>query len=513
MVRWLERNGYDVSYFTGVDGDRRGAEILEHRAFLSVGHDEYWSGAQRANVEAARDAGTSLAFFSGNEVFWKTRWEDGHRTMVCFKETHAGAKIDPGSWTGTWRDSRPFNPEGGRPENALTGTWFSVNSGTRAITVPAADGDLRFWRGTSVANLAPGTTATLTADTLGYEWDSAPDNGAAPAGLVRMSSTTASGVEVLQDHGSTYGAGTATHNLTLYRDPNGARRDALVFGAGTIQWPWGLDDVHERGSPPVSPAMQQATANLLADMGAQPATLQSDLQPPTASTDTIPPTNTLDGPATRRVSAGVPETIHGTASDTGGGVVGAVEVSVDGGASWHPATGREQWSFTWTPTQSGDVTPVARATDDSGNLFGADQASGAEPTGATQPTPLATRPGAAGRPARPKAPRRLRVSHAGIVRLRVSCPAGGRACRVSVRLRRQGRTIAGAKRTVKPGRTSAIRLRLTRAARRELVRRRSLAVTAVTTVRGRTTQTPIRLVAPPRRTTQTPIRLVAPPRS
>ena len=44
--------------------------------FLSVGHDEYWSGGQRANVEAARDAGVHLAFFSGNEIFWKTRWEN-----------------------------------------------------------------------------------------------------------------------------------------------------------------------------------------------------------------------------------------------------------------------------------------------------------------------------------------------------------------------------------------------------------------------------------------------------
>ena len=44
MVRWLERNGYDVSYFTGVDSARFGSEILEHKTFLSVGHDEYWSG-------------------------------------------------------------------------------------------------------------------------------------------------------------------------------------------------------------------------------------------------------------------------------------------------------------------------------------------------------------------------------------------------------------------------------------------------------------------------------------
>ena len=53
---------------------RRG--LQQHKVFLSVGHDEYWSGAQRANVEAARDAGVHLAFFSGNEMFWKTRWEN-----------------------------------------------------------------------------------------------------------------------------------------------------------------------------------------------------------------------------------------------------------------------------------------------------------------------------------------------------------------------------------------------------------------------------------------------------
>jgi hypothetical protein len=33
-------------------------------------------------------------------------------------------------------------------------------------------------------------------------------------------------------------------------------------------------------------------------------------------------------------------TISGTAADTGGGVVGGVEVSTDNGTSWHPATGR-----------------------------------------------------------------------------------------------------------------------------------------------------------------------------
>ena len=57
----------------------------------------------------------------------------------------------------------------------------------------------------------------------------------------------------------------------------------------------------------------------------------------------------------------------GTASDVGGRV-GAVEVSVDGGASWHPATGRETWSYTFTPAGLGAISIRARAADDSANL-------------------------------------------------------------------------------------------------------------------------------------------------
>ncbi len=390
MVRWLERNGYDVSYATGVDSDRAGAELREHKAFLSVGHDEYWSGAQRANVEAARDAGVNLAFFSGNEVFWKTRWEDSHRTLVTYKETHANAKIDPVAnvWTGTWRDPRSFNPEGGRPENALTGTIFTVNAGSAGLRVPAEDGKLRLWRNSPVASQLPGAVATLADDTIGYEWDEDLDNGSRPAGLVRMSSTTVSGVDKLQDYGSTYASGTATHHLTLYRDTNGTLPDALVFGAGTVQWPWGLDSDHDRGGGAANASMQQATVNLLADMRSQPSSLQSGLAPASASSDTAAPTPVITAPAAgTSVEQGVPITVQGTAADAAGRV-GAVEVSVDNGVSWHPATGREMWSYAWTPAAAGAVTIRARAADDSGNLSGPTAGVGITVGGRTCPCSL-----------------------------------------------------------------------------------------------------------------------------
>ncbi len=161
MVRFLERNGYDVSYIAGADTARSGSLLLNHKVFLSVGHDEYWSGAQRANVEAARDAGVNLAFFSGNEIYWRTRWEPSiagtatdYRTLVSYKETWSNQKVDPSAeWTGTWRDPRFASQAdgGGRPENGLSGTLYMSNFSDLPVTVSDVEGKLRLWRGTDLA--------------------------------------------------------------------------------------------------------------------------------------------------------------------------------------------------------------------------------------------------------------------------------------------------------------------------------------------------------------------------
>jgi hypothetical protein len=380
MIRWLEANGYDVSYFSSIDTERNSALIRNHKVWMSNGHDEYVSAGQRAGIQAARDAGVHLAFFSGNTMFWKTRWEnsmDGSntpfRTLVCYKETHANAVIDPADppvWTGTWRDPR-FSPpaDGGKPENALVGTLFRMNGGQNAaITVPQTDGRMRIWRNTSVATLGTGQIATLAPGTIGAEFDDDEDNGFRPAGLIELSNTPiADSSNVLQDYGSTYGSGTVVHKVTLYRAPSGA----WVFATGTYQWSWGLDSNHDRsnlgGSTDIR--MQQATVNLFADMGVQPASLQAGLIIATASTDTTPPGSAITAPAAGSdLAVGTAFTITGTATDNGGGVVAGVEVSVDGGTTWQAANGRSNWSYSWTPRAPGSVTIKSRAVDDSGNL-------------------------------------------------------------------------------------------------------------------------------------------------
>ena len=97
MVRWLEKNGYDVGYSTSLDTHLRPEQLLKPKMFLAHGHDEYWSHEMRSNVTSARDQGIHLAFISSNTMFWQIRFENDihgnqtNRTLVCYKD----AALDP----------------------------------------------------------------------------------------------------------------------------------------------------------------------------------------------------------------------------------------------------------------------------------------------------------------------------------------------------------------------------------------------------------------------------------
>jgi hypothetical protein len=388
MIRFMEENGYDVSYTSSSDVDRDGAALLNHKIFISSAHDEYWSAGQRANVTAARNAGVNLAFFSGNEVFWKTRWTNNYRTLITYKETHfldapnypqtqRADPADPPTWTGAWADPRGAQlpgEDGGQPQNSLTGQLFIVNAGTGTIQVPYQYSKLRMWRGTAIAGLASGGSAGLGLNTLGYEWDINDNTGDGtplsataaanrPPGEIELSQTTLPGVQVFTDFGTNVASGVPeTHHLTLYRAPSGA----LVFGAGTVQWSWALDTTNAWGhaGPSGLPDRdaQQATVNLFADMGAQPATLIPGLAVTCPPADATPPTSAITAD-----SGGV---ITGTATDAGGGVVAGVEVSTNGGQTWSPATLSSPDGPTVTWTYSGSGTARSRATNDSGYTEG-----------------------------------------------------------------------------------------------------------------------------------------------
>lgn len=223
MASFLERSGYDVSYTTNLDVTRDGVVALRrHGAFLSVGHDEYWDGRERDAVEAARDAGTHLFFFGANAAYWKVRLEDpgadgNARTMTCYKVRPSSDPLasDPALRTGRYRDA-PIT----RPEEELVGTMYEeqVLFG-QAWVVQNASSFVYEATGFRDGDSVPGL--------VGYEYDRRYDNDTpAPATVVAHSPL----VDI-------YGRPGAADAI-VYRAPSGA----LVFGAGSIYFPLGVDD-------------------------------------------------------------------------------------------------------------------------------------------------------------------------------------------------------------------------------------------------------------------------------
>ncbi|HEX3701342.1 MAG TPA: N,N-dimethylformamidase beta subunit family domain-containing protein [Phenylobacterium sp.] len=135
FVRWAEGAGYEFDYLTDRDLDADPHALAPYDVALLVGHSEYWSGPQRDQIAAWVDGGGRLAIFSGNTAFWKVRWEDAGRTLVCHKwKGETAEDVAPTDATHLWS-----HPMFGRPEAQITGLSF-IFGGYHRLGLCAARG-------------------------------------------------------------------------------------------------------------------------------------------------------------------------------------------------------------------------------------------------------------------------------------------------------------------------------------------------------------------------------------
>ena len=248
MLRWAEKNGFDMTYTTDVDTDLNTNPLTNHKAFLSVGHDEYWSKNMRDNVQAAINAGVNVGFFNADSAYWQIRFEPNaagvpDRVEVGYKD-FATINAPPGpdpQWnvnnaivTTLWRDD-PVN----RPENAMMGVMFRDQNKTVERPYVVTDASSWVFANTGFVN------GSSVPGIVGYEYDAVYNNGASPAGLTVLSVSPVDGNN-----------GTSNANSTIYNAASGAR----VFAAGTIAWSYGLDNFGGRNT--ANAGIQQATANI-----------------------------------------------------------------------------------------------------------------------------------------------------------------------------------------------------------------------------------------------------------
>ena len=307
----------------------------------------------RANVEAARDAGVHLIFMTGNEVFWRTRYEPSiagpatpDRTLVCYKESIDNAKIDPSpQWTGTWRDPR-FSPPaqgGGAPENALTGQLFAAilptgeddfadRGALRVLAVPLLAQHVR-----RPAPARPGEGAGAE-----HAWASSststPTTATGRATSIRLSSTTVSAPRVLQDYADTYAPG---HGHPQHDALPGAERRARCGAPERRSGRTGSTST----TRPMPACRRVATCSrrrstCSATWACSPRPGSPIWSRPAArSTPCRRPPRSRRPPQGAQIPVATPVTITGTVAEAGGGQVAWVEVSVDDGVTWKRATG------------------------------------------------------------------------------------------------------------------------------------------------------------------------------
>jgi hypothetical protein len=235
-VQWLEDHGYDVEYFSSNDIGGAVNRIGNHRLYITVGHDEYATMAVLDRLEAAMEAGTSLAFLSGNTMPWQIRYEENGRVIVGYKELadeDPMRLINPRLTTTLFRD-----PIVNRPENQITGVMSDGSSIQQPVDWVVTNSNHWLYANTGLSN------GSRIPNLVFFEWDSLVNNGFTPSGLVVLASSV---VPNNIRPGS-------RHEATIYE-----RGSVFVFAAGTVYF-----NQHMR----TQPAVGQMVSNLLARAGA-----------------------------------------------------------------------------------------------------------------------------------------------------------------------------------------------------------------------------------------------------
>ena len=84
FLRWAEAAGYQVDLASQHDLHYRPDLLSGYQGVIFVGHDEYWSWAQRDAVDRYVEGGGRVARFAGN-FLWQIRLEEEGRRQVCYK--------------------------------------------------------------------------------------------------------------------------------------------------------------------------------------------------------------------------------------------------------------------------------------------------------------------------------------------------------------------------------------------------------------------------------------------
>jgi hypothetical protein len=247
LLRFLMRNGFDFDVQTDLDTAANPRSLLDYRLVLVGGHDEYWTQSTSDAFYEAKKQGVNLGFFGANIGYWRTRLENGGRSIAIYKQ----AQRDPLGITGYYRDTHPECQLLGVQHQAGALDWLPG-----PYTVDPAGAKHKWMRGTGLkaGDQLPGLVS-VEVDTM-PRWQELIGE-TCPSRPVTVLFRRDMGGETLGD----------ARAVTYV-----ARSGARIFSAGSLNFVSALDDLGSRmsGTPSVAnPRVQRFVLNMLRGMSGQ----------------------------------------------------------------------------------------------------------------------------------------------------------------------------------------------------------------------------------------------------
>jgi N,N-dimethylformamidase beta subunit-like, C-terminal len=280
LVRYSEQHGLDVTYATDITIDEHPNFVLQHRALLSLGHDEVWTYSEREAAETAFHQGVNMVFFGAAAVLRHARLQASplgpDREEVDYRnssEDPLNSGGDPTQVTGNTWSSPPTNLS----ETGFVGEVYAGYTlpGKSAVPFVVADASAWIFKGTGLQNgsSVPGVILS-DIDHL--------DSGAQMPQNIEVLGHSPVPLSVAYTNQGQWGGNTYA-DATYYTDPTS---HAGVFDSGTVNWINSIAECPGPNSACVSGPVGQITGNLMWLFGQGPA---GNIQPSTANWQTITP--------------------------------------------------------------------------------------------------------------------------------------------------------------------------------------------------------------------------------
>jgi hypothetical protein len=278
LVEWAEEHGLDVSYCTDITVSEHPGVLLQHRALLSLDHDEVWTNSERLAALHAAAKGVNIVFFGAAPVLRHARLQSSalgrDREEVDYRDSDEdplNGVANPDEVTGnTWA-----SPPTGWDEDIFVGEEYSgylLPNAPHAAFVPY-DPSSWIFKGTGLS----GTSSVP--DVIASDIDHVDPSGPMPSNLQVFGHSPVSVSDAYTNQGEW--DGDTYSDLTYYTYPHGG---AGVFDSGTVNWLTALVACSAKACPATD--IGRITGNLLAVFGQGPA---GKLHPSVANWQSVTP--------------------------------------------------------------------------------------------------------------------------------------------------------------------------------------------------------------------------------